>query len=486
MIFSSQKSCTQTRVGSLALSLVLLAGASQGLSQTASPQPSPRVSPSDLLRLKDLPFPILSEETKAGTGVGYYQVGTGVAAPTVPLSLTTIDPTLQADIQTRLTGASLPVGGVMMVDVRTGEILAAVEGRYARTWSEASHTVSYGGFPAASIFKLVTAVTAAESLGLADKGSLKLNLPDGCGSTEAAIARERELSPKGPLALNAPVPQEVDMTEALGRSCNGYFDLLATERLSPKDLGVWAGRMGWGTGRLPADFALSMDKADESVLGAVGVAPGRSPVGQVAAGFGKVSLSLAHAAWLMGTVVSGGEPFYLRIYRSDDAVHPVSGDLGLSKKTASWLAPQLGATNERGTGINPFAANDRYLSLRHLVGGKTGTLAGFDGEGDVSWYVGFYPLENPKVVVAAMVVSGGGFRGKAKHLAAEALLLYQADVEHSVPKEKASVRGVGAEGKRGALPHRSLGGGAVIDVGDGGSMEAKQPSPSVGYGKEPR
>jgi penicillin-binding protein 2 len=47
----------------------------------------------------------------------------------------------------------------------------------------------------------------------------------------------------------------------------------------------------------------------------------------------------------------------------------------------------------------------RRTPLRHAMGGKTGT-AQFGGEEDYGWFLGYAPLDDPRIVVALVVEEG--------------------------------------------------------------------------------
>jgi cell division protein FtsI/penicillin-binding protein 2 len=58
------------------------------------------------------------------------------------------------------------------------------------------------------------------------------------------------------------------------------------------------------------------------------------------------------------------------------------------------------------------------------VAGKTGSLADASPYKDYSWFVGFAPVEDPQVAVAAVVVNERLWRIKASLVAHEALKSY--------------------------------------------------------------
>ena len=61
------------------------------------------------------------------------------------------------------------------------------------------------------------------------------------------------------------------------------------------------------------------------------------------------------------------------------------------------------------------------------MAGKTGSLSERDPFRDYSWFVGFAPVEDPQIAVAAVAVNERVWRVKAPFLAHEALKAYFAE-----------------------------------------------------------
>ena len=76
-------------------------------------------------------------------------------------------------------------------------------------------------------------------------------------------------------------------------------------------------------------------------------------------------------------------------------------------------------TTLNGTATYAFRKR-RYRRYKHLVGGKTGTLTGRTPKGLTTWFSGMMPINDPKIVVAAVAVVGNKWIVKGPHIAAEA------------------------------------------------------------------
>ena len=67
----------------------------------------------------------------------------------------------------------------------------------------------------------------------------------------------------------------------------------------------------------------------------------------------------------------------------------------------------------------------KIRKYRRIIGGKTGTLSGSNPKGITTWFTGIMPIEEPEVVVSAVVIIEDFWKFKAPNLAAEALSLFQ-------------------------------------------------------------
>jgi penicillin-binding protein 2 len=125
-------------------------------------------------------------------------------------------------------------------------------------------------------------------------------------------------------------------------------------------------------------------------------------------GQGEVSQTPLKMAQFYAALVNGGDLLQPRLVRGDgdgggDEGRAVVGRLPLSPAKLAILRDALaGVVNDpRGTAF----ASMRRTPLRYAMGGKTGT-AQFTGQEDYGWFVGYGPLEGPRIVVALVVEEG--------------------------------------------------------------------------------
>jgi penicillin-binding protein 2 len=129
----------------------------------------------------------------------------------------------------------------------------------------------------------------------------------------------------------------------------------------------------------------------------------------LAIGQGEISQTPLKMAQFYAALLNGGEllrPRLVRDPREDGdprAGRIVEGKLPISPEHLAILRSALaGVVNEPGG--TAYAAL-HATPLRYGIGGKTGT-AEFRGQDDYGWFVGYAPLEDPRIVVALVVEEG--------------------------------------------------------------------------------
>lgn len=310
----------------------------------------------------------------------------------------TIDPDLQEYV-TRLVGqAQASHVAVVAMNPRTGAILA-IAGK-SRSIPEIEY---HAGFPAASLFKVVTAAAAVEQAGIKPEsvisfrgGTYTLNewnyLPD--------ARRDR---------------QSMTVAEALGRSCNPVFGHLGSRYLNGSILQKYARLFGFNRS---LDFEAPLPSSRASI-------PTESlfELSRTAAGFGEVRISPLHAAALVAGVANGGlmpRPQIVdKIVAPDGSVMHRSTPETLQRivqpGTAALLMEMMEHTTTEGTSRREFMRGTRPTLGNLRVAGKTGTLKGTDPVGLNNWFIGAAPIENPELAVAVITVDPR-YSSKASHL----------------------------------------------------------------------
>ncbi|HET9596129.1 MAG TPA: penicillin-binding transpeptidase domain-containing protein, partial [Anaeromyxobacteraceae bacterium] len=208
------------------------------------------------------------------------------------------------------------------------------------------------------------------------------------------------------------------LAAALGKSANVVFAKLAGRDLTADLLRLEAGRFLFNA-PLPFDWPVEPSPAR--------ISDDRFELATTAAGFGDVRLSPLHGAVIASLVANGGTFIPPRVV---DAVEgapmpsPFEGRPILKPEVAAALARMMETTVTDGTARKVFGRDRRQRNspMREVtVAGKTGSLSEQAPYRDYSWFVGFAPVEDPQIVVAAVVVNERLWRVKASFVAHEAL-----------------------------------------------------------------
>jgi penicillin-binding protein A len=324
--------------------------------------------------------------------------------------------TLDSDLQraaTKLLAAANPVrGGMVMLDARTGKVLA-----WAESARDGRHhqVLTTSRVPAASVFKLVTTAALFETTTLTPKEEVCIS-----GGTHG-IERRHLDRPRGGASECSP------FAYAIGYSKNAVFAQLATHRLLRNGLVDTAQALGFN-GLVPFDI--------EAPVGTLDVPYGDLDFARTAAGFQGSTLSPLGGAYLASVIAHGGQATRIRISEpsaeaSEEQSEEPSADeaqvIGrvLKPLTAARMRRMMEVTVRSGTCRRAFSdgAGRPYLgSMR--VAGKTGTLRPDATEGMTSWFIGFAPSQNPDVVISVMLENGAVWRQKANELARDLLRTY--------------------------------------------------------------
>lgn len=332
----------------------------------------------------------------------------------------TVDPALQHFSENVVASARAPHVAIVMMDPATGKVLAiASRSRSIQDLALHSH------FPAASLFKLVTAGAAIEQAGL--DGSDRIFFRGGNYTLSQWNYKPDDRKDR----------RWMTASEALGKSCNPVFGRMALKYLSPYSLQSFAQRFGFNA---PLGF-------DAPLLASQALVPsddfGLSLTG---AGFGEVTLSPVHAASIVCGIARGGvlpRPYLI------DRVVSASGKItykGAPQDVRRMMSPagsdklmrMMEATTTVGTSRGAFMHRNKSLLPGVRVAAKTGTLSGDNPKGVNNWFVAAAPLEKPEVALAIVVVNPSGASSKASHLG-RVMLQRFFDGQHAPSRSRAAV-----------------------------------------------
>ncbi len=287
-------------------------------------------------------------------------------------------------------------GAFVALDPRTGEVLAVSE--HSRNPKGVRHPALEARFPAASVFKMVTAAALLEGSDVGVNTQVCYH-----GGRSALYPEHLRDSPRRDRTCRS-------LATAFAQSTNAVFGKLALKHLDAGRLLEMAERLGFN--RLVVVGGQQTRSRARRARDAL-------DLGRMAAGFTNAWLSPLHAAVLGAVVANGGVwPIGVQVEGESQA-----GSRVLSPRTAARLRSMMEMAATGGTGRKHLAGLARHGRGNAAV--KTGTLTSRDGSGLFNtWMVGFYPAQAPEVAFAALISVAGGGGVKAGHLARYALETY--------------------------------------------------------------
>jgi penicillin-binding protein A len=256
-----------------------------------------------------------------------------------------------------------------------------------------------GQYPPGSTFKVVTAVAGIDSGKFSPDSVLNGDSPKTISGAP--------LSNDGGESFG-----DIDLTRALTFSVNTVWAQVA-EGVGQRTMAKYMERFGFYA-RPPLDYP-----AGQRYVSGVFTSSGLTPVtsnqvdiGRVGIGQGGLLATPLQMAMVAGAVANKGE--LVKPHLTDRIVDPdgrVTDDIGTTKyhrvmsgDTAAKLTQMMTQVVKEGTGT---AAALSGIELA----GKTGTAEVENGATNQVWFIGFAPVSDPKIAIAATVERSDGFGG---------------------------------------------------------------------------
>lgn len=321
----------------------------------------------------------------------------------------TLDHDLQTHIQALFRKYDVPAGGLVAIEPKTGRVLAYVG--YEAGKGDSFDVVTDPAPPAASVFKIITA-SALLDAGVKSSTSVCYG-----GGMRGLAPADLVDSPKRDRWC-------ATLADALGYSINAIFAKLADRHLDAARMTQYVSAFGFGQ-RLPFDLPTTPSPAD--------VPDSRLERARMAAGFWHSQLSPLHGALLASTIANDGSMPHAAIV---DRIESPSGQTlyqhssrtfrqVLPRQTARQAGEMMMRTVTHGTAKKAFwDSKGRPFLPGIAVAGKTGTLSRSNPYRKYNWWVGYAPVDDPKIAIASLVVNDPKWRIKASYVAREALREY--------------------------------------------------------------
>ncbi len=348
----------------------------------------------------------------------------GLTRPTLDLTVgrtpltaeTTIVPELQAHIREGLDRQYARYIGIVVMAPATGRILAMVG--HDRDNPDGNPCIE-GRFPAASIFKIITAAAAVETCGFSPQTSI---------SYPGRKYTLYKYQLKDPPTRR---PHHITLGDAFAQSINPVFGKIGLHHLGRTALQSYGEAFGFNRD-LPFELPLTpsgLEISDQPFNWA-----------EIASGFNRTTtISPLHAALVAATVVNGGRmvaPVLIdRVSDADGRTRYKSRvtalNRAISPAAAAAVVEMMRGTVESGTCRKAFRNADSDPVLARLdIGGKTGSINSRTHEGRrYDWFVGFAgPREGTepqhRVVLSVMVAHEKYIGTRSREYAREVIRHY--------------------------------------------------------------
>ncbi len=332
---------------------------------------------------------------------------------------TTIIPDLQIQADGWVKASRAHQAAVVALEPDSGEVLALAG--YRDDGRERNAALD-GCFPAASLFKIVTAAAAVEKAELSADSKLAY---DGGKHTlyKGNVVKEPEQG-----------RQATTLKDSFADSINSVFGKLGASTLGPEELADFANRFGFNQ---DIDFEMPVEASSFNVDG-----DDTFHLAELASGYNRSTrVSPLHGALMAAAVAAGGrvpEPSFVReVFDRDNHIYYQSNASGeprevISPRAAEELSRMMRAAVEDGTGRRTFhdAGGDPVLS-RLDIGGKSGTINNDAGQ-RVDWFVAWAKPRpgsgcRDTLAVSAVVVHSGQTTTTSQRLVRNALVAYYKD-----------------------------------------------------------
>jgi cell division protein FtsI/penicillin-binding protein 2 len=304
---------------------------------------------------------------------------------------TSLDPVLQNTLIKRFDKVNSRHIGIVAMNPDTGRILAFTG--FNKTPLNFNPCTT-NKFPAASIFKIITAAAAAEKLGYSSDTLLKFN------------GQKHTLYKSQLKDIENRYTNRISFGNSFAQSVNPIFGKIGALRLGKEALQKYGEYFGFNR-----NFNTEIDIAPSHL----NVTEDTYHHAEIASGFNRdTTLSPVHAAMIVTTMLNGGkmiEPTIIDriINESGQTIYNGSNaakNQVISSKTSHMIQDMMETTIRSGTARKTFKGHTRDKVLKKLmIGGKTGSIFNKAHNVRFDWFVGFAKTKDlsEKMVISAIV-----------------------------------------------------------------------------------
>lgn len=324
-----------------------------------------------------------------------------------------IDQDLQEALIKQFESYKPDFGAVVAIDPKTGAILALFS--YTKSKKDVGNLALRASFPAASVFKIVTAAAAL------DKKKANPETVISFTGSNHTLYRQNLRPPK-----NQRWVRKMRLREAFARSVNTVFGKLGIYTVPKEDLTHYAEQFQFNK-NIPVDLPVEVGTFEFL---------GEDPLSlaEIASGFNRnVLMSPIQGAMMAGAIANDGlmmEPYLVDSFTPNQAGIPYQAEprpIGqvVSPETARELRSMMQDTVRVGTSRKSFRGLSRQSVKAEVeMGGKTGSLTGNNPKGKYDWFVGYAKKGDKSVGLAVLTIHEEKWTVKSSYLASKAVERY--------------------------------------------------------------
>lgn len=305
-----------------------------------------------------------------------------------------IDPEMQKEAERLLKSYKPDYAAIFVMDALTGRVLAMTS--FQKDNPQAENWTLKSNFPAASVFKVVTATAAVDKAGISPQHRINFN------GGNYTLYRKNVMTDKVTKWTRV-----ITLKEAFARSINTAFGRLSLENLHPVDINEYATRFMFNQ-EIPTDFPVEM--------GIAYVPPEKSfELTEVASGFNKTNrMSPVQGAMIAAAIANHGKmmvPYLVNTLRDEKGqtlykAEPLDNGHIMTPESASKVRELMEGTVTSGTSRKSFrnlVRNKKFKAIE--MGGKTGHLTAENPRGRVDWFVGYAMDDTNRIAIAAVSIN---------------------------------------------------------------------------------
>ena len=299
------------------------------------------------------------------------------------------------------------------IDPDTGAILSLSSYMREEDWS---HNLALGAtYPAASVFKIVSAAAALDTKQMTLDSVIPFN------GKSTTLYKRQILKHKDNKYTRRPT-----FKKAFAKSSNPVFGRVGIEKIGRDGMMNYAGQFGFGKNVVqdlpvqPSQFNLPLEEEWE--------------LAEAASGFTRdILLGPIHAAAFAASILNGGEMYAPYVVNK---IHDKNGSILYNSKpqvlgstvnssTAKDLLAMMRETVRTGSARKAFRKASRYSAYRDAdFGGKTGSLTGYSPHGRYDWFVGFGERHGKRIAYASLIINKEKWYVRSSQVAFEVLNYY--------------------------------------------------------------